>query len=359
MSYFEKRKIWTNSLLFQFMWGVLAFLLHTLFFMDLRTVLYDLVQQNHFFLVRPYHVPRGLWRRPMHTIWTCWGAQVQDEMGRTQWRKWDIRQWDCFCFSLMTSFLPHSPRCSINHRITEYCELELEATHKDREVQFLSQCPCKERTHNLGVIRQIISANPSFANLPSSGSWVSECPLKAVQLKVSLSHNTGVMALLPHGGEEGRSGCGLCGVSDREEFFTVAISTLPLCLTMKHLVWMKAPQHFSPELKNHWTGHLYTSVHNVTLYNHTARDPRSDLGQFPISLLWLWACMQATPFVMPVISRHSQRSGLMLIWINAEYSENCSTACQIDPATWLSPWAQCVRLTVQPCLVLVGFRVEI
>lgn len=55
----------------------------------------------------------------------------------------------------------------------------------------------------------------------------------------SISHNTGVMNALttlwkvPHVGEEGRSGCGLCGVSDREELFTVAIPTPPLCLYYK------------------------------------------------------------------------------------------------------------------------------
>lgn len=104
-----------------------------------RTFLYDLIQQNHLFLVRPHYLPRGLWRTPVHATWTCWGARVQDEMGWTQWRKWDIPQWDCFCFSLITSFPSHSPRCSTNHWITEYSELE--GFHKDHEVQLYSEWP--------------------------------------------------------------------------------------------------------------------------------------------------------------------------------------------------------------------------
>lgn len=158
--------------------------------------------------------------------------------------------------------------------------------------------PCKDWTHNLGVIRQIVSANPSFANLPSSGSWVSAYPLKAMQLKVSLFHNIGAMPLLPHVGEEGRSGCGFCAVWQRRALHCCHINP-SLCLTMKHRVWMKAPQHFSSKLKNHWIGHLYASDPNAMPYGHTARHPRPDLGQFPIwrqqfiflesCRSWLWA----------------------------------------------------------------------
>ena len=121
-----------------------------------------------------------------------------------------------------------------------------------------------------------------------------------------------------------------------------------LCLTMKHHVWMKASEHFSPKLKNLWIGHcLYTSDHNAALYKHTTRDPRSDLVW---AISYLKAAMLFSLLVRLQKLARGIHAGNPLChtcylrvqsegWISAEHSEKCSTTCQVDPVTWLSHWA--------------------